>query len=1554
MDKTIKLYNFPDAANITKLIAISATAPTEYEVGDHYINVSSRPGKLYIAITDGTNMYWKEIMFVDGMYYILIKNSTPTVYYYSNGTLNANVQVGFPNAADNNEIYSFSYSASRMGNAPSIQATFERRDCFDDLWTDRTCVIFNDTLFFIDKTPPSQYSNESERYKHTIEFVSERRLLEDVYFTNIVDYSSWLAYPVALKTEFSFFGDISQIATRLNESMKYSKLQKNGIGFSVVVDDDQYTSDFISSLEEPEQLIEISATTLKETLDMIFEKWEVPYYFDGYDIHIGFSNKPLMDDAGETFPTFQYGIGNQILLTSKNQSNDIINRITGRGSSDNIPYYYPNETPNGIAAHYLRSGSEIQNAVDIVVPYRIGSVIPSTTTTPAPDGDYIKYEEYEGTYNYDQSEFQYHVSHIDVDDNGNVVNSNPPDNISLNVNNDAQYVYSGSNGQNSYYVNGVFYKRFYARLNKHENNPNLITTTGVSINENISTKGIAFVADSAYYDVYSNSKAAKFEAWIYSLTDPSQENWVYDPRIGTKVLDLSYTATVVNGRRVFSWSDGTTTQTSPTSDGISEKFPIQITGQSYGDVLVFSTTVYVEDDFYTYEMSDAAYGHNIGDNINDAHDLQNKCQKGRKYLSEVTRTIIIQTYEDTDRWVWHGNIDNPYFLLRDIGLKLGNSITPQTNDIIYFDSSDVLPFSDSLLHSYYRDNDDVWIDAKNNTYIKSPNVYYSFENLYAFSNAHESIQDNEDIKPTITGVYNNESTPKRIDKIVAVDFDANDNNEKDENGQYYHPYFFVKLAKTSVSGGKGFNLFDCASDSGNMTMNMKSGLCGGCSFEIGVKNGSDGYAQNPIAVFEQATTINGVTYAAGTPYRDSNGNVKLSGAPYQDSQQDTEHHSVWIALKKDDSTFSPQVLPEGTMIPAANDEFVFTNINLPYAYVTAAEQRLTKYLLDTMEEENVRKYDYQIKLSSIFYKHSKEVLDRWLNESAKILFVYDGNTYDYYVDSYTYNMNAESTLPEVSITLKEKIRTIKSKFRQLVEQEAYKQNINEGITSENGSLKSSSRDDSVHNLNVSGDININGVSLRSQIDYINSQTEKNRMDAENESVSMKSDAHIVRDLDNLFIDGLFLTNYNTFSDTSGSKEPLYSIAKGGYFGGNKLLMNLQYDENIFIRQLIPIDNGDYTITMVIRQENGGNVEIEPIVQKSVGQDSWDIHVRISIYNSDKEFIDVIYNVITITNEYKNYTFKIPYNDEINAAYFSIGFINTENKSFYASVNGIQVFAGDYTYTDADGNLCASSILPTRYSVGSREYEWLAKNTLKKKDAGKAKNGIIVLRAIPLDNARYGERYFFAGGISVKSQNTDYDFDELEGWSNLYGGNGPVDWVCGRYKTENPVIVTIPDNFDATSFVTDSDYRESLCKDASNLSTKDLASPYFEIVNGKVVCIKEVNVDFDKKKIQGTKLYYDIKYKVGTGQYIRKGEIPYNHDKSGYGICHLRHAKSRKHDGMRSKWKYKMTSPVHDIRGNLFEVVGISRRKISSKRTKINIICRKNGTDWTGTERWIKI
>lgn len=1534
MDKKLKIYNIPADESITRIIAISNTPPVAQMEGDKYIDTSANQNRLYKAVDNAGTLSWTLDSWENGMCYMLIEDSVPTFCVYSNNELSIDVDMSFPSQGANKEIYSFTYSSSRMGGAPTLQATLDDRQCLDEEWTDRTCVVFNGTLMFIDKKPSSQYSNESERYKHTIDFVSERVLLERVYFTNIVSYTAYENDPVAIETKFSFFGDIIQVVTRLNESMMFSKLQKNGIGFSVVIDEDSYTSDFIQNIEEPEKLVDISEKTIKETLDMIFEMWGVPYYFDGYDIHIGFSNTPLMSAAGDEFPTFKYGIGNQILLTSKSQSNDIVNRITGRGSSENIPYYYPNETPNGIKAHYMRNGEEIENAVKITVPNKIGTVVPSTVISPQPDGDFVAFEPYAGTYNYDQNTLTYHVPTMTTDANGGIVYSELPlDNIYLSVNENHQTNYNHESSQ------GVFYKRMYSRLNKHPNTNSLVTTTGITINEEVSGLGLSFLEDGSAYNVYSNSKAGKFEAWIYDLPDHSQESWVFNPQ-GTKVLNLSYTTTVQNGRTVYNWSDGTTTQPSATSDGIAEKFPIAITRQGYGDVMVFSTTIYVQDDFFTYEPADTNIDeHDLGDNITDTRDMQMKIQKALEYLKRFTHSVVTQEFLDTDRWVWHGGISRPYFLLKDIGLKVSNSVTPLLDDFIYFDSEGSQPTTLTLLPSTFRENGDVWIDAINNMYEKAPNQYYTFENEYVYSDAHEDIRDNDDIKPTIVGVYNDDTPPKRIDRLLDVTFDANDNNEIDSEGKYYHPYFFVKLAKTSVSGGKGFNLFDCASESGNMKIEMKSGYCGGCSFEICVTKSSDGYSVNPIAVFEEDTVINGVTYLAGTPYRDSNGNVKTSDAPYQEEQQDTENNEVWIALLKDKETFAPDTMPYAGFTPVTRDEFVITNINLPNTYIVEAERKLTQYLLTEMENDNPRKYDFNIKLSSIFYKNSKDVLDKWLNEASKLHFIYNMLTLDYYVNSYTYKVNADDALPEVTLTLNEKLKRRRNRFDDFADR------IEAGI----------SRDDiggqfyDPRNSSVTTDVIMKSIdTVSEQLSNIRKTAEKIRMDANGDTIALKTELSNTRELDNQFVDGLFMLGYNK-AETAGKAKYYFSGEPNGYFGGKNFVMSFQGEySSVSLLQKLP--NTLCTVTMAMCTRD--------ILDESDDQLLIPIVVNVTFYDSSDTIVETHSHVVDVGYDWEQYT--LPAVNKIdNASYFRISFYIEKDENINLYVNGIMVYKGDFTYIDSGGNTRAKSVLPTKYSYGTKEYQKIADGVSNggNIDKSKSKNGIIVLKAIPLENARYGERYFFSDGISVKTkQYLRYDFNNIEGWNQIGGPYNDSDWVCGRCMEYSalPVIVTIPENFNSNLFVNDSSYRKSICSDASTLCTKDLASPYFEISYGKIVCVKEPIIDFGKMKVFGHLLYHQITRK--NEKYYQKKPLRVSRPKSGFGVCVSRKAKTRELNGQRKQYKWKMTSPVNRNLGTevgTIEIVGIARRKISVNRIKVHIIQAKGLGGITLKKRWIR-
>lgn len=83
------------------------------------------------------------------------------------------------------------------------------------------------------------------------------------------------------------------------------------------------------------------------------------------------------------FP-FDYGVDNELLSKEKTNTTDkIVTRITGVGSSENIPWYYPNPTADGwIKPVYKRNGEELP--LDIDYPKSEGN---STA-------EYVRYEKY--------------------------------------------------------------------------------------------------------------------------------------------------------------------------------------------------------------------------------------------------------------------------------------------------------------------------------------------------------------------------------------------------------------------------------------------------------------------------------------------------------------------------------------------------------------------------------------------------------------------------------------------------------------------------------------------------------------------------------------------------------------------------------------------------------------------------------------------------------------------------------------------------------------------------------------------------------------------------------------------------------------------------------------------------------------------------------------------------------------------------------------------------------------------------------------------------------
>lgn len=340
----------------------------------------------------------------------------------------------------------------------------------------------------------------------------------------------------------------------------------------------------------------------------------------------------------------------------------------------------------------------------------------------------------------------------------------------------------------------------------------------------------------------------------------------------------------------------------------------------------------------------------------------------------------------------HGSTDNiPLYYPNESGDRAAIEasgkkwITPMTN----------------LMPSIYRESEGAqqFYEARNNTYPDGEGGYYEFENEFSESNQRQGTTNFEDIKPTIVGMTN--AAGQRIDMFTEFAYDNDDNDEKDDDGNYLHPYFFAKLRK--FDGDNGFNLFEQAIESQTMQFSFTSGVCGACTFELGV---GEETSKNIVQVDDN-----------GDLKRDDKGNVLWENQSPQDRQNDTKNYEVWIALKKDDSTYG-QIMPNKTqnLRPSTDDTFVILGINLPLAYITAAEKKLEQSLIKAMWESNKEKFTFSIKFSRIFFAEHPEVLEQ-LNENSRVVIEYNGQQHTLYVDNFSYKVEENDVLPDIEISL---------------------------------------------------------------------------------------------------------------------------------------------------------------------------------------------------------------------------------------------------------------------------------------------------------------------------------------------------------------------------------------------------------------------------------------------------------------------------------------------------------------------------------------------------------
>lgn len=343
--------------------------------------------------------------------------------------------------------------------------------------------------------------------------------------------------------------------------------------------------------------------------------------------------------------------------------------------------------------------------------------------------------------------------------------------------------------------------------------------------------------------------------------------------------------------------------------------------------------------------------------------------------------------------------------------------------------------SQVLMPPIYRQTNGAerFYNALNNKYI-NPDTgdYYTFENLYLPTNPKEQIVDFSYIKPSIKNALNKAGV--RMDMIKAIAFDQNDDDSiNKDTGEYVHSYFYVKLNK--FDGDFGFNLFDQALVGSDATISMTSGACGACNFQIGVTEITQDGKQvfrNPVQVDNRGDIVPG-DYAQ-----------KVNVNNLQPQQQNTMTNEVWIALKKDNTTFGIVMPNAGNNIkPSVGDSFVFLNIDMPQAYITKAEKELEEAIIKYMANNNREKFTFSIKLSRIFLAENPSI-GNLLNENARIDLEYNGQFHQLYVSNYTLKVD-ENVLPEISIQLTDTLTIGKNSLQTAID--GVKQDIMNSIGS---------------------------------------------------------------------------------------------------------------------------------------------------------------------------------------------------------------------------------------------------------------------------------------------------------------------------------------------------------------------------------------------------------------------------------------------------------------------------------------------------------------------------
>lgn len=909
---------------------------------------------------------------------------TLKIYTYDKAT---GTNTEFPVAGADLEIFTFDYTASRT-QVPQLSATVMYKECLDSKWDYRQFTEFRGEKYWIMKKPSSSYDNTDRRFKHEISFISERALLAHIYFFDVVSpsYSGETKYH-SNSSEVLFYGTLREFVERINYSLENTYLEANlsDTPYTACISDDFINDERCSEVKE----FSCSDTTIFDALAQAYDTWDMPYYFSGKHIVFG-------DFDNEINEVLEQGVNAELLSVKRNNNNSkMVTIATGKGSTENIPYYYPNdceggnirfttditlETTDHAGAAVPKSSYEIFDAqrlyqsVKTDLEYQFLDITPIAKATT------------KGIYLYKKTSQSSGSEPVQV----NVGDTITIDNIQAN-----NSIYH--NFQIRFSVDNRFKLAIQFMLVSDEIGSISLTDCGaVSLNRKLNVDD-------------DETKYENIKTWYGVGTDAITDNM------------LSYDDILEAGEYYISIE---------TIDFAKRAYPL------FESISYFIDTAGIvvtngEDKRYAWIV-----------------------KKSDEELAEVPYPT------------WNYRLDR----LTKAGVRLSLDETWENYKFKTFTLSikERLPYQTNLMPSIYTIGSafNANIVARNggqkgiDRFYPAYNDIYNeikFPNPFSAANISQHIYQFDDIKPEIKGINNAEGLP--INYIIDVAYDEDDSDEievKDTDSSeaiYGHPYFYVKLRR--FDGSMGFNLFDHGSQSGEMTIQVTGGMLNGCKFQVMVVENSDGTFSNPVQV-------------------DSDGNIlaggrtdKIKTSNIQPIQQDTRKAEVWIALKKEESTF-------GVVMPNAEhnyrmrildengeyeDSFNIINIILPEKYIRAAEERLDQKIVESMLENNEEDFSYSINFSRIFLKEdydkngTSSIVSN-LTEASKLKVRYNGIDVTQYVSSYSYKVKNNELLPEISVELSNEVRKVET-LSDTITTKAAKRAVGESVKNTSEMIKNS-------------------------------------------------------------------------------------------------------------------------------------------------------------------------------------------------------------------------------------------------------------------------------------------------------------------------------------------------------------------------------------------------------------------------------------------------------------------------------------------------------------------